>query len=95
MSWPVRRRRQWWQIELTTLHPLTAALAGFAFCYLIGVVFMFHFLTTIGYTWQMAAPRAALWMWTARVGTDMVQAGIVDGTVKIKKPTCEHGATWC
>ena len=95
MSWPVRRRRPWWQVALTTPHPLTAALAGFAFCYAIGVAMLFHFLITIGYSWQMAAPRAALWMWTARTGTDMVAEGMLNGTVKIKQVSCDRGATWC
>lgn len=93
MAWPARRQRHWW--DVSSAHPVSAALAGFAFCYVIGAVMMFHFLLTIGYSWQMAAPRAAIWMWTARVGTDMVADGIVNGTVKIKQVSCERGATWC
>lgn len=96
MAWSVRHRRRWWQVDLMSIHPVTAALAGFAFCYVIGVVLMFHFLTTIGYSWQMASPRAALWMWTARVGTDMVAEGQINGTVRINKPGCPSpGQTWC
>jgi hypothetical protein len=73
-----------------------AFLAGFLLCYVVGVALMFHFLVTIGYSWQMAIPRSVLWFWTARVGTDMVAEGIVQGTVKIKKPECDNPrVTWC
>lgn len=98
MAWPVRRHRRWWQLELSSVHPLSACLAGFVFCYVIGVALMFHFLVTIGYSPQMATARSVLWMWTARTGTDMVADGLRQGTVTIKRPECPPNSLsewWC